>query len=208
MDRLLGIGAAAKALGVSIATLRRWEESGRIEAEHTAGGHRRYDLTRIRADLVRGDKLASRRTLAYTCVSSADHKADLERQEHILQSYCSQQGWVFETITDFGSGMNCHKKGLRRLIEAIISGEVGRIVITHKERLPRFGAELLFVVCEASNVEVVILNQGEDLRFEDELAQDMLEMIALCSARLYGSRSRKIQKLLERVRQVVEEALC
>jgi predicted site-specific integrase-resolvase len=70
----------------------------------------------------------------------------------------------------------------------------------------RFGAELIFAICEAKQVEVVILNQGEDTAFEEDLANDVLEIITVFSARLYGSRSRKNQKLLEDVRKAAEAA--
>ena len=70
----------------------------------------------------------------------------------------------------------------------ILERRVKRVVLTHKDRLLRFGAELVFALCEARNVEVVILNQGEESSFEEELVQDVLEMITVFSARLYGSR--------------------
>jgi predicted site-specific integrase-resolvase len=74
--------------------------------------------------------------------------------------------------------------------------------------LLRFGAELVFAICEAKKVEVVILNQGEDTSFEEDLANDVLEIIRVFSARLYGSRSRKNQKLLENVKAAVESSSC
>ncbi|MDD0903721.1 IS607 family transposase, partial [Xylella fastidiosa subsp. multiplex] len=160
MERLVGIGEAAQALGVSITTLRRWEASGRLIAEHTVGGHRRYDMAKLRPEMFRAQAEANRRTVAYARVSSHDQKDDLERQKQVLELYCAQQGWTFEVIADLGSGMNYHKKGLKRLLDAIIDGQIGRLVITHKDRLLRFGAELVFALCEAKNVEVVILNQG------------------------------------------------
>ncbi len=206
MKRLLSIGEAASALGVSVTTLRRWEASGRLLPEHTAGGHRRYDLAKLRPEMFRAETDVQRRTVAYTRVSSHDQKADLERQKQVLERYCARQGWTFEVIADLGSGMNYHKKGLKKLLEAIIDGQVGRLVITHKDRLLRFGAELVFALCEAKNVEVVILNQGEDTTFEEDLAKDVLEIITVFSARLYGSRSRKNQKLLDGVKKAVEEA--
>ncbi|WP_040406163.1 IS607 family transposase [Ectothiorhodospira sp. PHS-1] len=206
MKRLVSIGEAAKALGVSITTLRRWEASGRLVPEHTAGGHRRYDLAKLRPEMFRAEEDTGRRTVAYARVSSHDQKEDLERQKQVLELYCAQQGWTFELISDLGSGMNYHKKGLKRLLDAIIDGEVGRLVITHKDRLLRFGAELVFAICEAREVEVVILNQGEDATFEEDLAKDVLEIITVFSARLYGSRSRKNQKLLDGVKKAVEDA--
>ena len=206
MDRFVGISEAATALGVSVTTLRRWEAVGRIVAERSAGGHRRYDLAELRPDLVRQREDAQRRTVAYARVSSHDQKDDLERQKQVLELYCARQGWTFEVIADLGSGMNYRKKGLRRLLDAIIAGRIGRLVITHKDRLLRFGVELVFAICEAKNVEVVILNQGEDATFEEDLAKDVLEIITVFSARLYGSRSRKNQKLLDNVRKAVEKS--
>ncbi len=102
--------------------------------------------------------------------------------------------------------MNDHKQGLKRLLHDIRADRIGRLVITHKDRLLRFGAELVFAICEARNVEVVILNQGVDTTFEEELAHDVLEIITAFSAQLYGSRSRKNQKLLDGVKHAVEEA--
>lgn len=88
------------------------------------------------------------------------------------------------------------------------SGKTPTVVITHKDRLLRFGAELVFAICEAKHVEVVILNQGEDTTFEDDLAKDVLEIITVFSARLYGSRSRENQKLLDGVKAAVEASQC
>jgi putative resolvase len=93
-----------------------------------------------------------------------------------------------------GSGLNYHKKGLKKLIKAIYSGSVGRLIITHKDRLLRFGAELIFAICESFGTEVIIINSTEDTSFEDDLVQDVLEIITVFSARLYGSRSRKNKK--------------
>ena len=206
MERIVGIAEAASVLGVSITTLRRWEASGKLVAEHTAGGHRRYDLSKLRPELFRAADRANRKTVAYARVSSHDQKADLDRQKQVLELYCARQGWTFEVVADLGSGMNYHKKGLKKLLDGILAGEVGRLVIAHKDRLLRFGAELVFAICEAKNVEVVILNQGEDTSFEQDLAKDVLEIITVFSARLYGSRSRKNQKLLDGVTRAVDDS--
>lgn len=83
--------------------------------------------------------------------------------------------------------MNYYKKGLTNLINQILNDEVKRLVITHKDRLLRFGAELIFSICEAKEVEVVIINKGQEkTSFEEDLAKDVLEIITVFSARLYG----------------------
>ena len=102
--------------------------------------------------------------------------------------------------------MNYQKKGLKRLLESIIDGQVGRLVVTHKDRLLRFGAELIFAICEARQVEVIVLNQGEDTSFEEDLARDVLEIVTVFSARLHGSRSHKNKKLLDRIKKAVEDS--
>lgn len=84
-----------------------------------------------------------------------------------------------------------------------MNDEIGRLVLTHKDRLLRFGAELVFALCEAKSVEIVILNKGENLSFEEELAQDVLEIITVFSARLYGSRSKKTKKLIQAVKDAL-----
>ena len=203
MERFVAIGDAAKALGVSITTLRRWEVEGRLVPERTAGRQRRYDLAKLKPEMFHSAP-QERKTIAYARVSSHDQKEDLERQKQVLELYCAKQGWTFEVIADLGSGMNYNKKGLKRLLDEIIDGKVGRLVIAHKDRLLRLGAELVFAICEAKDVEVLIINKGIDTTFEEDLAKDVLEIITVFSARLYGSRSRKNQKLLDSVRQAVE----
>jgi len=82
-------------------------------------------------------------------------------------------------IADLGSGMNYRKKGLKFLLGVIVEDEVGRLVLTHKGRLLRFGAELIFSMCQARQIDVVIINQGEDINFEEELASDVLKIITV-----------------------------
>jgi len=104
--------------------------------------------------------------------------------------------------------MNYRKRGLKRLLDGIVKGDVGRRVLTHKDRLLRFGAELVFALCQAKQVEVVIINQGEDTTFEEELAGDVLEIITVFSARLDGSGSLRNQKLIDGMRTAVKESQC
>jgi predicted site-specific integrase-resolvase len=206
--RMVSIKEAAECLGVVPQTLRRWEREGKLMPdERTPGGRRRYDLARLRPGQFHAPSAAGK-TVAYARVSSHDQKDDLERQKQVLEMYCARQGWTFEVVSDLGSGINYRKKGLKRLLDDIIEGNVSRLVLTHKDRLLRFGAELVFALCEAKHVEVVILNQGEDTTFEEDLAKDVLEIITVFSARLYGARSPKNQKLLDGMKKAAEDASC
>ena len=199
--RLVKIGEAARLIGSTPDTLRRWEANGELlPARKTRGGTRYYAV----ADLL-GLTSEDAPTVAYARVSSHDQKADLKRQQGALEAYCAAKGWRFEVICDLGSGLNYRKKGLRRLLELILRRRMRRLVLMHKDRLLRFGAELVFALCEAQGIEIVIVNRGEQPSFEQELAQDVLEIITVFSARLYGSRSHKTRKLLEVVKENVEE---
>lgn len=190
--RLVKIGEAAKLLGTTPDTLRKWEASGEIiPTRKTKGGTRYYDVTEL-LQLETSDHP----TIGYARVSSNDQKADLERQQIMLETYCAAKGWRTEIIKDLGSGMNYRKKGLQTLLEKILRKQMKRLVLTHKDRLLRFGAELVFSLCEIQGIEIVIIHKGEQPSFEEELAQDVLEIITVFSARLYGSRSKKNRQLL------------
>jgi len=101
-------------------------------------------------------------------------------------------------------GNELPEEGLEAPLEMILERRVKRVVLAHKDRLLRFGAELVFALCEARNVEVVILNQGEETSFEEELVQDVLEVITVFSARMYGSRWHQNQKLVEAAKVLSE----
>ena len=172
-NRFVKIGEAAKLLGVSVQALRNWELEGKIMPSHrTPGGQRMYDLAEL---LGVNDKTYP--TIAYARVSSNDQKEDLERQHAVLEAFCNKNGWQTEIIRDLGSGMNYNKKGLSRLLELIVRGQMSRLVLTHKDRLLRFGADLIFRLCELKGIEIVIINKGEQLSFEEELTGDVMEIV-------------------------------
>ena len=203
MNRFIKIGEASKILGVTAQTLRRWERSGQLLPDRISeGGTRYYDIEKLTGKISKESTL----TFAYARVSSHDQKEDLQRQKEILSSYCSSHGWTYEVISDLGSGMNYKKRGLKLLLDAILGHKIKRLVVTHKDRLLRFGAELIFTLCEIHHVEVVIVNQGEDLSFEEELAQDALEIITVFAARLYGARSHKNKKLIQAAKILLEDS--
>lgn len=189
----LSIGDTAKILGVSVKTVRRWADSGKLKSIRSPSGHRRFHLHDVQ-ELNDGNlnSTDNKITINYARVSSHDQKEDLVRQVKVLENYCANHGWQYETISDLGSGLNYKKKGLKQLLNRILTGDVGRLVLTHKDRLLRFGSELVFAICEEFNTEVIIINQSkEEISFEQELTEDMIELITVFSARLYGSRSRK-----------------
>ena len=211
MSKLVNISEAARILGVTTTTLRNRDKKGLLKPDElTKGKARRYrveSLRNINRNIIfTKDDL---KTIAYARVSSHDQKQDLNRQVQLLELYCTKHGYKYEVLQDIGSGMNYYKKGLTRLIDLILDNQVQRLILTHKDRLLRFGAELVFSICEAKNVEVIIINQGEEPpSFEEELAKDVLEIITVFSARLYGSRSKKNEKLINDLEKIVETDLA
>jgi putative resolvase len=206
-EMTISIGEAAHVIGVSTKTLRRWADADKIKYERSPTGQRRFYLADIKRITPRDlNQLDDRITINYARVSSYDQKDDLVRQAKVLEAFSAANGWQFETIQDLGSGLNYNKKGLQKLLKRIMQGDVGRLVLTHKDRLLRFGAELVFAMCAEFETEVVIINKSlEEVTFEQELAQDMIELITVFSARLYGSRSKKNKKLIDGMTAAINE---
>ncbi len=202
-DRLVKIGKAAEMPGTPPPeVLRQWEKTGELRpARKTRGGTRDYAV----ADLL-GSANEAAPTLCHARVSGRDRKADLDRQQAALEAYCAAKGWQAETIRDLGSGMHCRKAGLQRLLDLIMKRRIRRLVPTHKDRLLRFGADLVFALCEWQGIEIVIMHKGEPPSCEEELAQDVLEITTVFSARLYGRRSPKARELLDALKSAQEPA--
>jgi len=202
LDELVTIGEAAKIRGVSIDTLRRWEKKGKLTSvDRTEGGHRRYRV----ADLLKIDNPNLRYTVCYGRVSTTDKKDDLTRQIAVLEGHCLNSGWdKIYTISDIGSGLNYKKRGLLKLVDLLQRNEVERLVITDKDRLLRFGSELIFALCEGNSTEVIILNRPVSVEPEQEMCEDILSIITVFSARLYGRRSRRNLKAMQALHQASE----
>ncbi|MCV3216204.1 IS607 family transposase [Plectonema radiosum NIES-515] len=174
---------AASHFGVCLHTLRRWEKAGLIKALRTPSGQRRYDLTSYQGIQSTGRKRA---TITYARVSSRGQKADLDRQVSVLKSLYPDS----ELITDVGSGLNFKRPGLRTLLGRVRQGDVGLVVVAHKDRLARFGFDLIQWLCEQDNTKLVVLNQ-DNLSPEREMVEDILAVIHVFSCRLYGLRKYK-----------------
>lgn len=203
LNDLVQIGEAAKIRGVSIETLRRWEKVGKLKpADKTEGGHRRYRV----ADLLRVNNPNLRFTVTYARVSTPTRKSNLATQEAVLNGYCEQQGWEnIYNLSDVGSGLNYKKRGLLKLIDMLQKDEVERLIITDKDRLLRFGSELVFALCEGNHTEVIILNRPTEQTPEQEMVEDIMAIITVFSARLYGRRSRRNLKAMEALHKAGEE---
>ena len=134
--------------------------------------------------------------LAYARVSSSDQRSDVETQSQRLAEYCAQNFANYLVISDLGSGLNFKKPGLKKLLHMIFVGQVSHLVINHKDRLLRFGSELIFQYCQHFGIQVIVLEETLQQNFEQELVGDVIPLMTVFSAKLYGKRSHQNRKKL------------
>ncbi|MEQ8539923.1 MAG: IS607 family transposase [Coleofasciculus sp. D1-CHI-01] len=177
---------AAEILGVNERTLRRWHEQGKIEAIWTQGKQRRYNVESYTARAKSG--LDTRINILYARVSSRDQLPDLDRQvEYLVSRYPDG-----EVVSEIGGGLNFKRKKMLAVLGQVMSGDVKRLVVAHKDRLARFGFDLFRWLCEQNGCELVVLNESS-LSPSEEMVEDILAILHCFSSRLYGLRKYKTQ---------------
>jgi len=172
-------------LGLSPNTLRKYADEGLIQSIRTSSGQRRFDV-----DSYVGKNLPPA-VVCYCRVSSPKQKDDLARQ--IV--YMREQFPRAEIVRDVGSGLNFRRKGLRALLDRLARGQKLTLVVAHKDRLARFGFELIEYLVAQNGGEIVVLGRTE-LSPERELADDLLAIVHVFSCRMHGLRryARQMQK--------------
>ncbi len=192
------ISQIAALAGVAVKTLQRWDREGRLKpAARTPGNRRLYTQEQLNRLLNRTPK-RERVVIAYLRVSSQAQKPDLAHQKVALEQFCITRGIaVDEWISEIGGGLNFMRPKFSEIFDRIIRGELSTLVIAHKDRLARFGYELLEHLCETHDCQIVVLNT-ESLSPEQEMVQDLMTIIHCFSSRLYGLRNyrKTIQKAL------------
>ena len=194
---LLSIGKFAKTVGVTTTTLRRMHQSGELIPAHISNGGTRYYSTE-QLKLFQSSN-TERIVIGYCRVSTPSQKDDLEIQVQNVKSYMYAKGYKFDIIKDIGSGINYKKKGLKELINRIENNEVSKVVILYKDRLIRFGFELIEYLCEINNVEIEVIDNSECSK-EKELTDDLIQIITVFANRLYGQQTNKTKRLINEVR--------
>ena len=190
----LSINKVAKQLNKSAQTLRNWEKTGElIPAYKTKSGYRYYTEEQINKLL--GVEEKERVTIGYCRVSSRKQQDDLERQIENMRNYLCAKGYKFEIITDIGSGINYNKVGLNILLDKVIKGEVDKVVVLHKDRLLRFGFELVENLCKRYGTSIEVVDNTPKTE-EQELVEDLVQIITVFSCKLQGKRANKMKKVI------------
>lgn len=192
------IGKFSNLIGKTPQTLRDWHKKGSFIPQHvTDGGTRYYSQEQLNHFLgIKGIETKTKKVIGYCRVSSHKQKDDLERQIENVKIYMIAKGYSFDVITDIGSGINYNKKGLNQLIDMITNSEVEKIVILYKDRLLRFGFEIIENLCNKYGTTIEIIDNTEKTE-EQELVEDLIQIVTVFSCRLQGKRANKAKKMIK-----------
>ena len=189
---------ASEELGIGVQTLRKWANAGKIDYIKTPTGHRKYDIQSYIRNQTIGPDIEPKENgydIVYCRVSSSHQRDDLERQKDFMSSKYPD----FTVITDVGSGINFKRPGLRKILEFAFEGNLRQVVVAHKDRLCRFGFELLEWIFEKHGAKIVVLDRT-NMSPEKEFTEDLLSIVHVFSSRFNGFRRyrNKIEKTVEK----------
>lgn len=209
-NKFVGGKKASEIVGVHQRTLYLWEEKGVIETIRTPGGKRLYNVekylnekicddnnkiknTILCDNLEDLDKKNEKLNICYVRVSSNNQKDDLERQKNMMIKLYPKH----LIIEDIGSGLNLNKRGIKKIINLAIEGKINELIVAYKDRLTRFGFELIEELIEKySNGKIIIINQKDAIEPEEELVKDVMSILNIYVAKMNGLRKyNKIEKL-------------
>ena len=194
-----------KLLGVTAQTLRNWDKEGKLKPSYIkSNGYRYYSEESILSYTQERKTKKNLNVIGYTRVSSKKQIDDLERQVINIKEYLSSKYETYDIITDIGSGINYNKPGLLKLIEKINKKEVDLIVVLYKDRLLRFGFELVEHFANINNVKIEVLDKI-DKNQDEELVEDLVQIITVFSCKIQGKRKSKTKQLINDFSQKIQE---
>lgn len=183
---------AAK-IGVTPQTLRTWHKEGRLNpAFITDGGHRRYTHKQYLDFVGETSSQTTKLNVGYVRVSSKKQSDDLVRQAQMMENYLITKGKPFKIIQSVGSGINYKNPQLYELIRLVVNKEVDTVYVLYKDRLVRFGFELLEFLFSEFGVSIEVINQQFETA-QEELVTDLIQIVTFFSAKLNGKRKNKVQ---------------
>lgn len=205
-DNLIPIGKFAKLIGVSTQTLRRWNDEGKLIPEFCLpnSNKRFYSKDQLNTFRINKPFEKDKFVIGYCRVSSKKQVDDLKRQVDCMKSYLISNGKPFIIIEDIGSGINYNKDGLKELLHKVINGEVEKIVVLYKDRLVRFGFELIEEICSLFNVKIEIIDNSEK-DDQTEFVEDIIQIITVYSAKLNRKRKYSTKKIIEELNELQKQ---
>ena len=195
-----------KQFDITSGTLRRWAESGKIKCLRPNGTRRIYNIEDVKRILGIESLITDFNTICYARVSSSHQKEDLDRQVDLLKSKFPNA----KIIKDIGSGLNWNRQGFRSILEQAYSNSIQQVVVTYKDRLCRFGYELVEWIFKKANVKILVLSTNTNIiNSTNELAEDLLAITTVFVAKNNGLRAasyRRIRKIKETEENQKEES--
>ena len=194
--KLLRMNEVSEITGLAQSTLRLMHRKGElVPAKVSSGGTRYYSDEQIK-EYMGIEAVSKRIVIGYARVSSRKQEDDLNKQIENLKTYMFAKGYSFEMITDIGSSFNYSKNGLTKLLERIHNGEVSKVVVLYRDRLVRFGFELLETVCKLNDCEIEIVDNTPKTN-EKELVNDLVKVVNVFGSELKGEQSKLIKQFVE-----------
>lgn len=183
---------AAK-IGVTPQTLRTWHKEGRLNpAFITDGGHRRYTHKQYLEFVGETSNQTTKLNVGYVRVSSKKQSDDLVRQAQMMENYLIAKGKPFKIIQSVESGINYKNPQLHELIRLVVNKEVDTVYVLYKDRLVRFGFDLLEFLFNEFGVSIEVVNQQTESA-QEELVTDLIQVLTTFSTKLNGKRKNKVQ---------------
>lgn len=187
-----------KILGVTAQTLRNWDKEGKLKPSYTkSNGYRYYSEDVILSYTQERKTKKDINVVLYARVASKEQQDDLERQISNLKEYAKDKYEKYDVISDIGSGINYENPGLKKLIEMINKKQVDVIVVLYKDRLLRYGFELVEYFAKLNNVKIEVIDKI-DKNQDQELVEDLVQIITVFSCKLQGKRKKKTKELLQK----------
>ena len=197
MEKYYSSQKVCKMLGVTAQTLRNWDANGKLKPHHkTPSGYRYYAASQFAG--ITYAKIENRVVVGYCRVSSRKQKDDLARQVEAMRTYLLAKGKPFEIITDVGSGINYQKDGLQKLIKMITQNKVDQVVVLYKDRLLRFGFELVEYIASLYNCPIEVIDHTEKSE-QQELVEDLVQILTVYGCRLQGRRANKAKAMVQSI---------
>ena len=195
-----------KILGVTAQTLRNWDKENKLKPTYVkSNGYRYYSEESILAYTQERKTKKNLNVIGYTRVYK-ENEIELSKQKENIEKYLKERYEHYEIIEDIGSGINYNKPGLLKLIEKINKKEVDVIVVLYKDRLLRFGFELVEHFASLNNVKIEVLDKIDKTQ-DEELVEDLVQIITVFSCKLQGKRKSKTKKILEEMSKNVVETI-
>ena len=194
-QKFIGVSEASKICGMHPHTLRKYAHEGKIKCYKTPSGQSKFDKSYLvemcsSANFIEKIPQNEKIDYIYCRVSSKKQLDDLERQIDFIRKYRPQYN-TYTIISDIASGINYKRKGIETILDSCVQGTIGEIVVAHRDRLCRFGFELIKLFVEKNGGKIIVLDDERNKSTEQELAEDLLSIVHIYSCRQMGKRSYK-----------------